>query len=305
MSNDISKMNDKQLRNEVQLLRDELAIMKRKYEDIIYNLDTDNFSSRFVKEQGDMRTAIEINAEGIKTSVEALSEAKDELSSEITQTASSIQTTVSSVFNEITEITEDEAKTLDEAIKKMTNKSTIYTYKGTNYYWNRITNKWKKTDGNSIASSFIQTDDGFKLTGDVKVSGDVIVGGTITSTDVISKSKNEGEIEMSEGHIRLWPDTYDVPLVELTMWYKNQYWMPVMRFGRGTDASAELGVGWITKDANSFMIEFDTSSGKSLYIEFDDSKDTINIVGDVVFDGTVTLPDGTVGGGGGVAVFGE
>ena len=51
MSDNINNMNDKQLRNEVQLLRDELAIMKRKFEDIIYNLDTDNFSSRFVKEQ--------------------------------------------------------------------------------------------------------------------------------------------------------------------------------------------------------------------------------------------------------------
>ena len=59
---DISNMTDKQLRNEVQLLRDELAIMKRKYEDIIYNLDTDNFSSRFVKEQGDMKTAIKVTA---------------------------------------------------------------------------------------------------------------------------------------------------------------------------------------------------------------------------------------------------
>ena len=82
-------MNYKQLRNEVQLLRDELAIMKRKYEDIIYNLDTDNFSSRFVKEQGDMKTAIEINAEGIKTKV-----SNEEFESAKTQTAEMIETKV-------------------------------------------------------------------------------------------------------------------------------------------------------------------------------------------------------------------
>ena len=35
---DINKMNDKELRNEVQLLRDELAIFKRKYEDFYNNL---------------------------------------------------------------------------------------------------------------------------------------------------------------------------------------------------------------------------------------------------------------------------
>lgn len=303
MSNDINKMDVKQLRNEVQLLRDELAIMKRKYEDILYNLDTDNFSSRFVKEQGDMRTAIEVTAEGIKTSVEALSDADDKLSSEIKQTANSIQTTVSSVFNKITQV---------EDLDDMTDKSKIYTYAGENYHWNRIKKQWEKIAGNSIASSFIQTNDGFELKGDVAVSGDVIVGGTITSTDVISKSENKGEIEISEGHIQLWPDTYDVPLVDLTMWYKNQYWMPVMRFGRGTDASAEMGVGWIIKDKDSFMIEFDTSGGKSLYIEFDDSKETINIVGDVEFSGgTVSgLPEGSGGSSGGgsgsnVAVFGE
>lgn len=114
MSDNINKMDFKQLRNEVQLLRDELAIMKRKYEDIIYNLDTDNFSSRFVKEQGDMRTAIKVTAKGIETKVsneefqstktqtaqkiesevKKLTDADKELSTKITQTADAIRTEV-------------------------------------------------------------------------------------------------------------------------------------------------------------------------------------------------------------------
>lgn len=89
MSDNINAMNFKQLRNEVQLLRDELAIMKRKYEDIIYNLDDDNFSSRIVKEKGDMRTAIEVNAEGIKTKV-----SNEDFQSAMTQTAEKIETEV-------------------------------------------------------------------------------------------------------------------------------------------------------------------------------------------------------------------
>lgn len=95
----INKMDFKQLRNEVQLLRDELAIMKRKYEDIIYNLDTDNFSSRFVKEQGDMKTAIEVTAEGIKTKVskEDLDNTLSEYST-IEQTAEQIKSTVTKEF---------------------------------------------------------------------------------------------------------------------------------------------------------------------------------------------------------------
>ena len=94
MSN-VYNMTDKQLRNEVQLLRDELAIMKRKYEDIIYNLDDDNFSSRFVKEKNDMRTAIEVTAEGIKTKV-----SREDLKaySTIEQTAEQIKSTVTKEF---------------------------------------------------------------------------------------------------------------------------------------------------------------------------------------------------------------
>lgn len=90
----INNMNFKQLRNEVQLLRDELAIFKRKYEDIIYNIDADNFSSRFVKEQGDMRAAIEVAAEGIKTKV-----SNEEFQSAMTQTAEKIETEVSNLDN--------------------------------------------------------------------------------------------------------------------------------------------------------------------------------------------------------------
>lgn len=41
----ISKMGIGQLRNEVQYLRDELAKMKRHYEDLLYNLDDDNITS--------------------------------------------------------------------------------------------------------------------------------------------------------------------------------------------------------------------------------------------------------------------
>ena len=86
----------KKLRNEVQLLRDELAIMKRKYEDIIYNLDTDNFSSRFVKEQDNMKTAIEVTAEGIKTKV-SKEEMESFKESTISQTAEQIKIEVSKV----------------------------------------------------------------------------------------------------------------------------------------------------------------------------------------------------------------
>lgn len=96
-------MDVKQLRNEVQLLRDELAIMKRKYEDIIYNLDTDNFSSRFVKEQGDMRTAIEQTEEKISLQAEEIGENSKNIAS--------LEITAESIESEVFEENEDGTKT--------------------------------------------------------------------------------------------------------------------------------------------------------------------------------------------------
>ena len=99
MSTDnINNMNFKQLRSEVQLLRDELAMMKRKYEDIIYNLDDDNFSSRILEEKNNMKTAIEVTAKGIKTRVskEDLDKSLNNYST-ISQTAEQISLAVVSV----------------------------------------------------------------------------------------------------------------------------------------------------------------------------------------------------------------
>lgn len=91
MSNvNVNNMDVKQLRNEVQMLRDELAIMQRKYEDILYNLDDNNFSSRLVQEKDNMKTQISITAEGIETKV-----SQDEFESKMKQTAQLISTKVS------------------------------------------------------------------------------------------------------------------------------------------------------------------------------------------------------------------
>ena len=90
---DINKMDFKQLRNEVRLLRDELAIFKRKYEDIIYNLDDDNFSSRLVKQKGDMMTSITQTEESIKLQAEKVTENSQNIST-LQITAEEIESTV-------------------------------------------------------------------------------------------------------------------------------------------------------------------------------------------------------------------
>ena len=92
----IEKMNFKELRREVQLLRDELAIFKRKYEDAIYNLDSDNFGKSFTVEQNNMKAQIKVTADAITTMVSDTDLATAlEQYSKITQTAKAIQTVVS------------------------------------------------------------------------------------------------------------------------------------------------------------------------------------------------------------------
>ena len=68
----ISKMDDKQLRGAVQLLYDELELMKRKYKDALSNLDSDNFSSAFIKEQNGFKSKMVQTANSIELSVSSL-----------------------------------------------------------------------------------------------------------------------------------------------------------------------------------------------------------------------------------------
>ena len=98
----INSMNIKQLRNEVQLLRDELAVMQRKYEDILYNLDYSNFSSKYIKETED-KIAFEVGNSSLAVAVDKIQgEVFDENGkSVITQTATSIKASVTALENDI------------------------------------------------------------------------------------------------------------------------------------------------------------------------------------------------------------
>jgi hypothetical protein len=95
----IENMNFKQLRNEVQLLRDELAMFQRSYEDMIYNLDSDNFGKGFTIEQNRMRSQLKVTAEAITLMVssEDLDEALKKYST-IEMTDSSIKSVVSAEY---------------------------------------------------------------------------------------------------------------------------------------------------------------------------------------------------------------
>lgn len=150
----IEKMNFKELRAEVQLLRDELAIFKRKYEDAIYNLDSDNFGKSFTIAQNNMKAQVKMTADAIKTMVSDTDlQAALENYSTITQTANAIQTVVSKGANLAEAI---QISSLQEA----TDKNAIYVIRSTDslgnvtgeryYYYNDLLNQWEILSGDSI-----------------------------------------------------------------------------------------------------------------------------------------------------------
>lgn len=193
MSDNINSMNYKQLRNEVQLLRDELAIMKRKYEDIIYNLDTDNFSSRFVKEQGNMKTAIEVNAEGIKTKV-----SNEDFQSTISQTADNI----SSIVSEFVDVSDAEEVSAPDDFKDI---NTVYVIDDTYYYYNALSKQWEVVKNSGMINSlFEQTSQGFKLKGNVRVDGSCVLTDSLT----FDSSDNPLQVEYSVDGVNNWHTTF-------------------------------------------------------------------------------------------------
>lgn len=217
MSDNIATMNDKQLRKEVQSLRDELAIMQRKYEDIIYNLDTDNFSSRFVKEQGDMRTAITVTAKGIEAKVSqedfesAISqtskaiEAKvstEEFESRLTLTATQFETSISNLYSTLsTRISQSQDDIILSAQKYVTD-----TLEEKNY----VTQSEFVITADGISSRVGLVEDGeftggtlftqsagkFYFGGNVEISGNAVVGGTISGS---VWQNSAGKIKLSLG----------------------------------------------------------------------------------------------------------
>lgn len=164
---EIPKMTDKQLRNEVQLLRDELAIFKRKYDDIIYNLDSDNFSGRFRAEQGNMKAQVEATAEAIKAMVTD-TDLNAVLESYLEITAGSITAAVSKVDEDLRAAFTSELQTTADGIYATVSES--YDDLDT-----RVTSISATADGiNSRvtdlevfkSSTFIQAGDGFTLDGE-------------------------------------------------------------------------------------------------------------------------------------------
>lgn len=167
---DINKMDYKQLRNEVQLLRDELAIMQRKYEDILYNLDDDNFSSTFKREKDGMKTAIKQTEEEISLQAEKITE-NEETMAELTVKAGEIssiaKTNITAYFE--SSVAPTKANTSNNQKKMLCLYNNIY------YYYNDITEKWEEYPKDGLQTMFVQNGEGFALQGNVLIDGNTVI----------------------------------------------------------------------------------------------------------------------------------
>lgn len=202
----IDNMNFKQLKEEVQTLRDEFAIFKRNYEDMIYNLDSDNFSGSFTAAQEGMKAQVKIAADSVSSKVSRtdLNTALENYS-EIKQTADAISSIVSASAN-----LKDAIEISD--ISKATDKSKVYkilryndsgTFIGESYYYyNTLSQTWEKMSGDSIYTLFQQTDEGFLMKGNTVIDGsttitrNLVLQGSITwdtdDTPVQAKYSSDG-----------------------------------------------------------------------------------------------------------------
>lgn len=228
---DINKMDFKELRNEVQLLRDELAIMKRQYEDLFYNLDNENFSGNIIKEKNDMKTQIEVNEKGISTLVSSLGNY-----STITQTNNKIAMVVSKSVSATFVLTDENGNEIKPTRNNTSDeeKGMICRYNDEFYYYNNVSLSWNKCPyQNEIKSLFEQTADGFNLVGDVSVKGRII--SSDTETENFAQMSSTGLEVFLEG------------LKKLGMGYhEGLHDYPYITLGAGTDNSGS-NIGCIYK----------------------------------------------------------
>lgn len=181
----------KRLEDGIALLEEQLISMKRHYEDLLNNLDEDNFSANYKVQQGNMYSKIEQTAEKIEMEVGDMSGKI----SKIEQTSKDISFKVGTYWDAIINV-EVNPEDIDNRAELLNYTDNLVTYRNQNYYYNTVQDKWIKTDSDSMTSQFLQTASGFKLNGDVLIDGNTFVNGEFSTAtkDSVNVSVEAGKI---------------------------------------------------------------------------------------------------------------
>lgn len=184
-----------QLKKQIEALEGAFLTMRRHYEDLLNNLDEDNFAANYKVQQGNRFSKIEQTAEGITTKVGELRTDVDknqEKISTVEQTANSVSSEVAILYNTPValygKIPDENSATnvlyayyIENDNGDVINDNKKYSF-SCYYKYNTVFEKWEPTDTKSIISRFEQTADGFKLDGDVKINGNTYQNGNIYVT---------------------------------------------------------------------------------------------------------------------------
>ncbi len=197
----IDDMNYDELRAFVKKFYNLFERFKREYMDTLENLDENNFSGHFLKEQNGMKAKIVATAEKIESTVSKVDlENSLEKYTTITQTADAINTLASKGVNlkDAVEITD---------LYDATEPSKIYVireYDGDNvteetyYYYNDLSKTWQEFSGETIYTVFNQTPEGFELKGNVKIDGSIVEVENISADSITTGTIDAERIDTEE-----------------------------------------------------------------------------------------------------------
>lgn len=165
----------------------EIVQTEDKIQSVVADLSTES-KKRYSK--------IEQTAEKIETEVAALwtedGNNKGDIS-KITQTATDITSLVMKMFAPAKKATKDPLSDSSDL-----DKNSLYSYKDDVFCYDDVLEEWRLIKDVTVSSSLKQTAFGFTINGNVRISGDVIVGGEITSTDFVTSGGNS-DLKLSGG----------------------------------------------------------------------------------------------------------
>ena len=220
---DIYKLVD-ELAKKVEFLEEKLIKQQRENADLMEQMSkqaSSGVSSSFVGQVGKKFSEIMQTEEKIQMTVADVSDEARKQYSKYEQTAQKIETEVADLWTEdvnnkgnISKITQT-AMDITSLVMKMfapaktttkdplsdssdLDKNSLYLYKENVFCYDDVLEGWRLIKDVTVSSSLKQTAFGFTINGNVRISGDVIVGGEITSTDFVTSGGNS-DLKLSGG----------------------------------------------------------------------------------------------------------
>lgn len=176
----IENMDFKELREEVQRLRDELAIFKRSINDALENIDADNLATNYRIGLNNRFSDFKQTANGISAKVTNTESDIKDLYTMYEQTDSAIKLQVSRVFK-----APIKTDTIPSGTEKYNIDNMYYYVDGdTKTYYYYHDKKWKEAESNSIFSQFVVNADGiYALAKEVVLDGNTFVNGEFETAE--------------------------------------------------------------------------------------------------------------------------